>query len=172
MIRCGYKKNKAGESGLKGVSRFFSVYLLLLSLVQVHCTPGPEPINFGHDQCIRCKMIISDLRYGSELVTTKAKVYKFDSVECLASYLHENNIVNEDIHSLWVIDFIAPQNLIDAKTAAYLHSAQLASPMGLNLTALASVSSAEELSRKYPGTIIEWQNVESMVNQTWLKKGR
>ena len=117
-------------------------------------------------------MIISDPRYGSELVTVKAKVYKFDSVECLAAFLSDPNIKEEDIHSLWVTDFFMPRTLIDARRATFLQSPQLASPMGLNLTALATHSAAVELSRDYPGTIIDWPNVQSIVTQAWMNKER
>ena len=160
------------KSDLKRISGFLILYILLFALTRFQCTPEPQAIRYGKDQCIQCKMIISDTRYGSELVTAKAKVYKFDSVECLAAYLHENNFISEDIHSLWVTNFLAPQNLVNVHTAAFLHSPQLPSPMGLNLTAFADSNSAQKLSGQYPGTVMNWRDAQFIVNESWMKERR
>jgi len=164
--------NKCAKSKYRPGSALIFFYLAFLSLAHFHCTPEPQPISYGYDQCIHCKMIISDARYGSELVTVKAKIYTFDSVECLAAYISKKDFVSHTIHSLWVTNFLVPHQLINAKTAVYLHSPQLASPMGLNLTAFSTHASAEEIRRQYPGTVIDWQNVQSTVNQTWMNEGR
>ncbi len=60
------------------------------------------------------------------------KVLPFDAVECMASYLLDNEV---ELHSLWVVDYAQPGALIPAKEARFLHSNELRSPMGLNLTA-------------------------------------
>lgn len=140
---------------------------MLMMFTWPACTPVPEPIEIGRDQCVYCKMIISDQRYGAELVTAKGKIYKYDSAECLAAaYLTKEN-GHKDIHSLWVVDFNQTQSFIDARAAVYLHSEKLHSPMSLNLTAFSSTASAEELLRRYSGEIMTWGQVKQLVRQKW-----
>jgi copper chaperone NosL len=146
--------------------------LIFLSVIQLFCSPEPQPIIFGNDQCTHCKMIISDMRYGAELVSNKGKIYKFDSVECLAAFSLSQTFAGEEIHSMWVINFAEPQALIAATTAVYLHSPQLPSPMGLNLSAFSERMSAQKLSNHYPGNIITWQDVQSLVGNEWINKKR
>lgn len=41
---------------------------------------GPKDFLLGSDQCDNCKMTITDIKYGTELITEKGKVYKFDDI--------------------------------------------------------------------------------------------
>jgi len=119
--------------------RSFGTSLLLgLSLLLcVACSLDPQPIAYGEDQCHACKMMIADARFGSELVTTKGKVYKYDAIECLVpAYLEKGK--NTFVHVL-VSDYRNPGNLLDAKQANYLISEMVPSPMGRYLSAYRSV---------------------------------
>lgn len=119
--------------------RSFGTSLLLgLSLLLcVACSLDPQPITYGEDQCHACKMMIADARFGSELVTTKGKVYKYDAIECLVPvYLEKGE--NTFVHVL-VSDYRNPGNLLDAKQANYLISEMVPSPMGRYLSAYHSV---------------------------------
>ena len=63
----------------------------LLGLIFISaCTVEPQPIQYGRDNCAFCKMTIVDGRYGSELVSSKGKVFKFDAVECLINFDLQN----------------------------------------------------------------------------------
>jgi copper chaperone NosL len=150
----------------------FTNYTLITLLVfsQLACSPSPQPIKFGHDQCVYCKMIISDQRYGAEIVTNKGKIYKYDSVECLVAAYIKADIDHNTIHSLWVVDFNQTPTLIDARTARYLHSEQLRSPMGLNLTAYKAEKSDQGLLQEYAGTVITWDQVTQLVREKWVNK--
>jgi copper chaperone NosL len=61
--------------------------IVSLMLFTASCTVKPEPIQYGEDNCVLCQMTIMDHRYGTEVVTDKGKVYKFDSVECLVEFI-------------------------------------------------------------------------------------
>lgn len=134
------------------------------------CAPEPEPIRFGSDLCVYCKMMISDTRYGGELVTKKGKVYKYDSVECLAASYLKKEINREDVHSLWTVDFSQPETLIDAQQAVYLQSKDLHSPMGLNLSAFIDRRTAKDVERLYIGSLLDWDGIQEVVKQKWLVK--
>lgn len=146
---------------------FFNGFLMLHS---ISCTPEPEPIRFGEDLCAYCKMMISDKRFGAELVTHKGKLQKFDSAECLAAWHLGGQTPQEDIHSLWVVDFSRPEQLIDATQAVYLQSKDLHSPMSLNISAFSDRATADKVQRLYIGELIDWNTVRNIVNENWLQE--
>jgi len=148
----------------------FYINLILMSIHIFACSPSPRPIQFGHDQCADCKMIISDPRYGAELVTKKGKIYFYDSIECLAAAYQRADIDHQDIHSLWVVNFSIPETLIDARQACYLHSENLPSPMGLFLTAFIEKEERERMQREYDGTAMDWEAVLKLVRVKWLDR--
>lgn len=146
------------------------VFLIICILGISSCAPSPEPIEYGTDNCSYCKMTIIEQSHGAELVTSKGKVYKFDSIECMAAYILKNKIRKEGIHSLLVTDFEDPGVFVDAISATFLHSAQLRSPMGLNLTAVQNREVGISLLNKYDGDLLDWMEVLALVNDEWLKR--
>lgn len=144
---------------------YFAVFVLLSA-----CSNDPVPIRFNEDQCAYCQMIISDQRYGTELITTKGKIYKFDSIECLAAYLIEDKKDAKNLQSIWTIDFKYPEKFIDAKEAWYLHSDLLKSPMGLNLSSFTDKNAAENVKNVFPGELIRWKDVKKIVKIKWVDK--
>ncbi|SNZ08636.1 copper chaperone NosL [Persephonella hydrogeniphila] len=154
-----------------------TLYLLLLVapalifLIFTSCEKKeiqPVTINYGQDECEYCRMKITDPRYGSELLLKTGKAYKFDSIECLAAFYIENKD-KLDIHSLWVPDFLT-KKFIRAENAIYLHSKDLPSPMGLNLSAFETREELEKVRAKYSGEILNWQQVLELVKKEWIEK--
>ena len=90
-------------------------------LVLTGCTPQTEAIDFGADACANCKMTIVEPRFGSELLTIKGKVYKFDAIECLAKFTLDESVAPPEVHSLWVPAIDADNVFIEAKNAIFLH---------------------------------------------------
>lgn len=142
----------------------------LFLLILIKCSPGPSPIEYGYDVCRYCQMIISDQRYGTELVTDKGKVYKFDSVECLAVEYLEENIKHQQIHSLWVTNFAEQGKFVLASQANYLRSLELRSPMGLGLTAFSQTISDDRYQKLDSGEWLEWEEVLAYVAAQWKDK--
>ncbi|MDH7603423.1 MAG: nitrous oxide reductase accessory protein NosL [Melioribacter sp.] len=137
------------------LNKFFFVIVFLLLFMS--CEKNPQPINYYNEDCANCQMTISDNKYGTELITQKGKTYKFDSIECLISYM--NNFNKEEIHSLWVTDFSKPGNLINAEKAFYLKSDKLQSPMGLNVSAFENMNELNEVKQKHDGIILKWNEL-------------
>ena len=50
--------------------------------------------------------------------------------------------------------------MIDAKTATYLISEEIKSPMGANLSAFSLKSKAEELQKKHGGVNYTWETLK------------
>lgn len=139
--------------------------LMLSSLLLFSCSTEPEPIKYGSDLCALCKMVVSDERYGAELVTSKGKKYKYDSAECLVHYLNAEALDDQEISGIYVTDYKRPQTLIDAKTAFFLISESLPSPMGENLTSFSSRVDAKELQAEHPGSIFDWKQLRSTITR-------
>lgn len=133
--------------------------MISLLVLSTACSVGPEPILYGEDDCAHCQMKIMDKRYGTEIVTDKGKVYKFDSVECLVEYLEQPGKSNEKFSLFLVTAFDQPGALVDANSSYYLRSKNLPSPMGMYLSAFKTKSDAEQFMQKYQGKVFDWNEL-------------
>lgn len=145
-------------------------YLLLFTLFFISsCTVTERPIVYGSDGCDQCKMIIMDKRYGSEIVTSKGKVYTFDSVECLIGFLNDNKDSGMQTDLLLVTSYTDPGKLIDAKTANYLISDLMPSPMGAFITAFGNYDLAKDYYTSSGGHLYTWEELIKDFPQIKLK---
>ena len=133
--------------------------LLFLLLLLAGCKVEPKPIAYGAANCAHCSMTVADNRYGAELVNDKGKAYFFDSAECLAAYINEQPEQGENAAFLLVTDYANPGKLIDARSAHFLQSEALPSPMGMNLTALADAATAGKMQQEHGGQVLNWDQV-------------
>ncbi len=134
-------------------------------IVLVHaCTPSPEPIRYGEALCHWCKMTIVDRQHAAEVVTRKGKVFFFDAIECMMQFLDDAGS-EDDFALLLVNDFSRPGELTDARTATYLVSEQIPSPMGAFLSAFADSHKAWTVWEEHGGTIYDWQEARNYVRQ-------
>ena len=128
---------------------------------------GPTEIHYGQDQCDHCKMTIADKKFGSEMITAKGKVYKFDSIECLAAYDVTNKLATDDIHSMWVSDFIHPGTFINVDNATIIASERQKSPIGIGLLAVSSSEKATPIIQAVGGKVLDWEQVCALVAADW-----
>jgi len=134
-------------------------FICLLLFMACSCNVKERPVDYGSDECAYCKMTIMDHRYGAELVTGKGKVYTFDAAECLIEYLYHNEDLVKTASYLLVTSYTEPDQLIDAKTASYLVSKAMPSPMGAYLTSFSSRKIAEEYLQKKAGKLYSWDEL-------------
>lgn len=149
-------------------NRSQSSFLFLLALFffgTTSCGSNPEPINYGQDECEFCRMLISDNRFGSEIVTDKGKVFKFDEVGCMIDYALVKNLIGDANQKFLVTDFAVPESLIDANSAFYVHNENIRSPMGLNVMSFESEVSRQKFIAESSGSILNWVDVIEMVKQ-------
>ncbi len=144
------------NQGLKFSSKIILFFILILIL---SCSSGPEKIKMGTDHCIFCKMIISDNRFGAEILTTKGRVFKFDDIHCLLSFLYDANFDKAAVKEIYLTDFSMNHSLIRANDAFLLKSAILRSPMGGDFTAFGSVDSLNAVMREYNGPSLHWNEI-------------
>ena len=134
-----------------------TVFFIMLSLSS--CTAGPEPIKTGIDNCYFCKMIISDERFGAEIVTVKGKIYKFDDVHCILSYLKTKGITPGNIKDIYLSNYSGNHQLINVHTALLLKAEELRSPMGGNTAAFDNSDSLNIIQKRYPGNLVNWNDL-------------
>ena len=139
--------------------------LIILLLILSGCKAGPEPINYGHDECEFCRMLITDNRYGSEIVTDKGKVFKFDEVGCMIEYAIVKNFIGDANQKFLVTDFANPETLIDATDAFFVQNDNFRSPMGSNVMAYDSEISRQKFVAESGGSLLNWVDVIELVKQ-------
>ncbi len=135
--------------------------LIWLSLLTsfTSCSVEPKEIKYGNDHCFNCDMTVVDKTHAAQYVTKKGKAYVFDAVECLMMKLEKDK--NEELMAfVLVADFNNPGTLIDAKTATYLISEKIKSPMGANLSAFSSPEITNKFLKENGGEIFSWEQLK------------
>lgn len=145
--------------------KFFPLTFFITLLFVSGCGGDPEPINYGHDECEFCRMLITDNRYGAELVTDKEKIFKFDAVECMVEFAMVKNFVGDTNQKFLVTDFAQPETFIDAANAFYVQNEKFRSPMGLNVMAFDSEISRQKFVSESGGDLLNWIDVIELVKQ-------
>jgi copper chaperone NosL len=138
---------------------------IALSAILIGCDNIPQPIEYGHMSCDYCKMTVVDQRYAAQLVTTKGKSFVFDAAECMINYTRAEENKRHEFSQMLVTDYLTPAKLIDAKTASFIRSEQLPSPMGAFITAVGNGSDAKELKDKNGGMIYNWDGLNNVFGE-------
>ncbi|MCU0364515.1 MAG: nitrous oxide reductase accessory protein NosL [Ignavibacteriaceae bacterium] len=147
--------------------RIKTVLLLLIIVILIlsGCKAGPEPINYGHDECEFCRMQITDNRYGSEIVTDKGKVFKFDEIGCMIEYALVKNFIGDANQKFLVTDFAKPETFIDATNAFFIQNENFRSPMGSNVMGFSSEISRQKFIAESGGSLLNWVDVIELVKK-------
>lgn len=134
------------------------VPLLGLMLFLPACKSGPVAIDYGKDECASCKMILVDKHYGTEFVTDKGKVFKFDDVNCMVDFMNEKN---SPAGKALIVDFNRVNQFLVVDQAVYLKHPKLRSPMGSGIGAFISADAAMAVDRELGGggKILKWDEV-------------
>lgn len=122
------------------------------------CTIEPKAIDFGNDDCDYCKMTISDSRFGAEVLTKKGRVYKFDDMHCVNGFLEDEIVPEDQVHSIWLVDFSNPEHLIRAEKSFLLYNEKLQSPMGANIAAFEKEEELHKYHTEHSGEILKWSD--------------
>lgn len=144
---------------------FFSA--ILSSLLFTSCSEvKPEEITPG-TPCAHCKMGIVDMRFHSEIVTTKGRHLHFDSIECMLDYLDSQS---SGTKAVWVSDYLHKGNLMDFERSVLLRSEKIGSPMGADLSAYENREEAESMKKKSgAGEILSSADVKEYIRTGWKK---
>ena len=128
----------AGLAMLLGVAALFLAYRgprgarraavnTALATASLACASPVHAIAFGVDSCAECRMIVSDRRFGAQLVTKTGKAITFDSIACLHEYvLHHSDAAGDT----WVVDASHPGTLVKETQAQIVADSATHPPMG------------------------------------------
>ncbi|HOD65568.1 MAG TPA: nitrous oxide reductase accessory protein NosL [candidate division Zixibacteria bacterium] len=127
---------------------------------------GPAAMHYGEDRCDYCRMNIADPAFGTQLISGKGKVFRFDSIECLAAYelAHQADI---DASARWLADVNDPGTFLAGAKAVVVAGERLRSPMGLGLAATASEEAGQRLAAESGGRTVTWEEVRAYVADAW-----
>jgi copper chaperone NosL len=137
-----WRRRKGIQIDMKSLTLCF---LLSTSASLLGCSSsGPKSIDYGGDHCDECRMVISDKRFGGELVTEKGKAFKFDSLECLLRF---NDQHAGEKMTAYVVNSSLPNQFVKAQEAAFLYDKKLRSPMGKGILSGPNPTSLQQFIR-------------------------
>lgn len=140
------------------IKNFSFVLFSFFTFFLISCSKEPKPINFGHDDCDYCKMTISDNRFGAEVVTKQGRIYKFDDLHCVKGFLEDQIVPEENIYSVWLVDFTGNGELINTNNCFLVKNDELKSPMGANIAAFKSEKDLKDYQSEFSGTELKWED--------------
>ena len=132
---------------------------VMIMICCTSCSTGPQPIQLGKDACDFCKMTILDQRFGGEVITKKGKVYKFDDVHCLSSFLKSTPSEKTDPAGIYLLEYGTQQKFVLASKSFLLQSSGLHSPMGSNTAAFTTNENREQAKQQVNGTNVQWHDI-------------
>jgi len=153
------KTKKLNSSRIANLSLAASLLVFFSS-----CNTKPEPFVPGKDLCHFCKMGISDTRFGGELITKKGKIYKFDDLHCMATYLKANKDEEKNISKKLAINFEKPNEFLDVASASFVISPELKSPMGSNAAGFIDKQAAEKYAKDKQAGVVNWDELLNKIN--------
>lgn len=134
---------------------------ILLCVSLVGCNVKPEPLQFGKDGCHHCKMTLMDNKFGGEIVTAKGKIYKFDDVNCMLSFYNSGQVATEEMKDILIVDFSKTEKLIDARSALYVKSESIKSPMASSVAAFESNEELKKMNAEWNGILLSWGELQT-----------
>ena len=152
----------------RSLIRPLTVLTLALTTLSA-CQRGPRPLVAGTDACEFCRMTVSDVRFGAELVSRTGRVHTFDAVECLALFYLDAE-ARDDVRGVFVSDFESGR-LLPADSALFLRGGSLRSPMGRSLAAFSPDIGDAAIVQRYGGTVIRWADVLEEMKNEHLRPG-
>lgn len=135
-----------------------SSFLFVLSTALLACGQRVPVIEFGRAECAHCRMNVVDQRFCASLLTVKGRQYVFDDAACMAQFVAQGAVAEDQVASWWVCDHAHPGALIDAATALYKHGASFRSPMRGDMAAFAT---AADRDRAGEGEPMDWPHARN-----------
>ena len=160
LVILAARKVRKFTGGLVRIIAYFLIGSFFAGLIA--CNAKPQPLVIGKDKCDYCKMPYNDSRFGGELVTENGKVYKFDDVHCILSFINEGTQIKAKSYELYFVNFLANHQLVPMEKALFYSSPAFRSPMNGNVVIFDNKDSLEANIRTYPGNVEIWENLMKM----------
>ena len=128
-----------------------SIILLILASCDSDKVIKPVDIHYGQDICERCKMIISEERFSSQMILKNGEVYNFDDIGGMITYVSENKI-NPETAVIYVKDFNT-KKWLTSDEAVFISLENINSPMNFGLIAVSDNEIAGNIISVHGGKI-------------------
>jgi copper chaperone NosL len=159
-----FRRSPTSTAAASGRMAAAAAVLIALVAVSACAQVDPEPIALGKDACDQCRMTISDARFGGEAITSKGRILRFDSVECLAAWSRAGD--QAATARYYVIDLQHPGTFVRADSAGFLRGAMLGSPMGGAVLGFVSLAAAEQQRAMLGGEVVSWEQLRAAAKPT------
>lgn len=136
----------------KKLSKTTAVASVLVMFFLSSCSQSPQAIKINKDNCSFCEMTIADLKFGVELMTDKGKVYKFDDLSCMNSFVKEQKEMKGK--HLFAADYLHPEVLMPLEGMSVIRGGSVSSPMGGNMATFKSLDTAKIYAAKLGAELI------------------
>lgn len=129
-----------------------------IKLLPGESAPTGDPvIQYGKENCERCRMAISDARFVAAWRDPSGKELHFDDIGCMVLLEGERHPAIGTRY--WVADF-ASDRWLDATTASYAISASIRSPMSYGIAASATPEGANAIvTAGGQAQVAQWGNL-------------
>lgn len=138
--------------------------VIALAMTLVSCNTKPSPFEAGKDVCHFCKMNITDTRFGGELITKKGKIFKFDDLHCMISFLKAGTETDNSLSQKLTINFEKPNSFLEVDKAVFVTSPELKSPMGSHTAGFETQAAATQFCRGKQAEISNWKTLFTRSN--------
>lgn len=115
------------------MKRLLLLIAMFAAVLATACDDGSAALEpaWGKQACAHCAMVLSDKRFGAQLVASDGERYFFDDVGCMVLYAEQHGLTSA---RAWVRD-AGTGRWVDAQRARYVAGA--ASPMDFGFEARA-----------------------------------
>ena len=96
-------------------------------------------------------MTITDLKYGTEMITEKGRVYKFDDISCMTMY--ESSEPDKAKNAKFYVIDVPSEKFVEKGSATLITGGEIKSPMGGNTQAFERIDDAEKAAAKLGATV-------------------
>ncbi len=127
------------------------VLATIMLFVTLSCQAGqlpPAPID-KDDICSFCKMAISTSRYAAQIVDREGNRYKFDDVGCMFRFARERHMGASA--RFYVMNYANGKDWLDARTAVFVRSKAVNTPMASGIVAFADRTAAGAFNARNNG---------------------
>lgn len=125
--------------------------------------PAVEPpeIAYGTARCAMCNMIVKDPEHAASLVTTEGS-HAFCEIGCLLAYLKMHHPNGENVVAALVRDW-ASHAWTEARTATFVRTDEVHTPMRFGLVAFAERPEAEAFASQHSGEVLDFKQATHYV---------
>lgn len=122
-----------------------------------------EPtIQYGAEACVRCRMVIDDPRFAAAWIEANGSEVHFDDIGCAALEASERGL---PLDARVFVHDLSSEVWLDGRTARYVQSVTLRTPMAYGVAAVSDQAAADSLAHKLQGQAARWEDLGTLLTQ-------